>query len=229
MRDIMSGVSGINSYVIEGGSHKRLYDKFREAMNKCQTFDKEYDLGEYNGKRYAIKKVVAKEKANNLPNYLLLVFEGKECIAGSCFDQECVKHAKECLYFTEEWCDIEGGFESYVIDSELYLEEGFFFESYNDDNMAGYTNDAEGRYFQQSVVYYGVRLPELEKERAEGKISEKEYLRRYQKEEAVVMRGYDTLSPAEQFEFCMARRDKIIFEVTEIIDSALWFARCSDE
>lgn len=228
MRDIMS-VSGINSYVIEGGSHKRLYDKIREAMGKCQTFDKEYDLGEYNGKRYAIKKVAAKEKANNLPNYLILVFEGKECIAGSCFDQECVRHAKECLYFTEEWCDIEGGFETFVTDSELYMEEGFYFESYNDEDMAGYTNDAEGKYFQKSVVYYGIRLPELEKERAEGKISEKEYLRRYKKEEAEVMKGYDKLSPAEQLEFCMARMDKIIFAATEIIDSALWFAQHFEE
>ena len=228
MRDIMS-VSGINSYVIEGGSHKRLYDKIREAMGKCQTFDKEYDLGEYNGKRYAIKKVAAKEKANNLPNYLILVFEGKECIAGSCFDQECVRHAKECLYFTEEWCDIEGGFETFVTDSELYMEEGFYFESYNDEDMAGYTNDAEGKYFHRSVVYYGIRLPELEKERKDGKISENEYLRRYKREEEVVMKGYDKLSPAEQFEFCLARRDKIIFAATEIIDSSVWFARYDEE
>ena len=84
-------VSGINSYVIEGDAHKKLYDKIREAMNKCQKLDTEYDLGEYMGKRYAIRKEMAKEKDNNLPNYILYVFEGKECIAGSCFDEECVK------------------------------------------------------------------------------------------------------------------------------------------
>ena len=228
MKDIMS-VSGINSYVIEGELHKKLYDKIREAMNKCQKLDKEYDLGEYNDKRYAIRKEIAKDKGNDLPNYILYVFEGKECIAGSCFDEECVKKTKSALYFTEEWYEISGGFETFVTDSELYLEPGFYFESYNSDDMAGYTNDAEGKYFQKSVVYYGVRLPELEKERAEGKISEKEYLRRYKKEEAEVMKGYDKLSPAEQLEFCMARMDKIIFSVTEVIDSAMWFAHYDEE
>ena len=228
MKDIMS-VSGINSYVIEGELHKKLYDKIREAMNKCQKLDKEYDLGEYNGKRYAIRKEIAKDKGNDLPNYILYVFEGKECIAGSCFDEECVKKTKSALYFTEEWYEISGGFETFVTDSELYMEEGFYFESYNDEDMAGYTNDAEGKHFKKSVVYYGIRLPELERERAEGKISEKEYLRRYKKEEKEVMKGYDKLSPAEQFDFCLARRDKIIFTVTEIIDSGVWFARYDEE
>ena len=228
MKDIMS-VSGINSYVIEGELHKKLYDKIREAMNKCQKLDKEYDLGEYNGKRYAIRKEIAKDKGNDLPNYILYVFEGKECIAGSCFDEECVKKTKSALYFTEEWYEISGGFETFVTDSELYMEEGFYFESYNDEDMAGYTNDAEGKHFKKSVVYYGIRLPELERERAEGKISEKEYLRRYKKEEEAVMKGYDKLSPAEQFEFCLARRDKIIFAATEIIDSSVWFARYDEE
>ena len=222
-------VSGINSYVIEGELHKKLYDKIREAMNKCQKLDKEYDLGEYNGKRYAIRKEIAKDKGNDLPNYILYVFEGKECIAGSCFDEECVKKTKSALYFTEEWYEISGGFETFVTDSELYMEEGFYFESYNDEDMAGYTNDAEGKHFKKSVVYYGIRLPELERERAEGKISEKEYLRRYKKEEKEVMKGYDKLSPAEQFDFCLARRDKIIFTVTEIIDSGVWFARYDEE
>ena len=60
-------------------------------------------------------------------------------------------------------------------------------------------------------------------------ISEKEYIRRYKKEEAEVMKGYKKLSPAEQLDFCMERMDKIIFSVTEIIDSTLWFAYCSDE
>lgn len=225
----MSVVSGVNSYVIEGENAKKLYDAIREAMNKCQKFDKEYDLGEYKGKRYAIRKEIAKDKGNDLPNYILYVFEGKECIAGSCFDEECVKKTKSALHFTEEWYEIGGGFETYVTDSELYLESGFYFESYNSDDMAGYTNDAESKYFQKSVVYYGIRLPELEKERAEGKISEKEYLRHYKKEEAEIMKGYNKLSPAEQLDFCMARMDKIIFSVTEIIDSALWFAYCSDE
>ena len=225
----MSVVSGINSYVIEGEAHKKLYDKIREAMNKCQKFDQEYDLGEYMGKRYAIRKEMAKDKGNDLPNYILYVFEGKECIAGSCFDEECIKKIKGALHFTEEWYEISGGFETYVTDSELYLEPGFYFESYNSDDMAGYTNDAEGKYFQKSVVYYGVRLPELEKERTEGMISEKEYLRRYKKEEAEVMKGYDKLSPAEQLEFCMARMDKIIFSVTEVIDSAMWFAHYDEE
>ena len=229
MRDIMSVVSGVNSYVIEGPSHKKLYNKIIEAMGMCQKLDKEYDLGEYNGKRYAIKKLASKEKENNLPNYLLFVFKDDECIAGSCFDKECLKLANGCLYFTEEWYDINGGFETYVIDSELYMEEGFYFESYNDEDMAGYTNDAEGKYFHRSVVYYGIRLPELEKERKDGKISENEYLRRYKKEEEAVMKGYDKLSPAEQFEFCLARRDKIIFAATEIIDSSVWFARYDEE
>ena len=225
----MSVVSGVNSYVIEGELNKKLYNAIREAMNKCQKLDKEYDLGEYNGKRYAIRKEIAKDKGNDLPNYILYVFEGKECIAGSCFDEECVKKTKSALYFTEEWYEISGGFETFVTDSELYLEPGFYFESYNSDDMAGYTNDAEGKYFQKSVVYYGVRLPELEKERAEGKINEKEYLRRYKKEETEVMKGYDKLSPAEQLEFCMARMDKIIFSVTEVIDSAMWFAHYDEE
>lgn len=225
----MSVVSGINSYVIEGEAHKKLYDKIREAMNKCQKFDQEYDLGEYMGKRYAIRKEMAKDKGNDLPNYILLVFDGDKCIAGSCFDEECIKKIKGALHFTEEWYEISGGFETYVTDSELYLEPGFYFESYNSDDMAGYTNDADGKYFQKSVVYYGVRLPELEKERAEGKISEKEYLRRYKKEETEVMRGYNKLSPAEQLDFCMARMDKIIFSVTEVIDSALWFAHYDEE
>ena len=225
----MSVVSGVNSYVIEGELNKKLYNAIREAMNKCQKFDKEYDLGEYKGKRYAIRKEMAKDKGNDLPNYILYVFEGKECIAGSCFDEECVKKTKSALYFTEEWYEISGGFEIFVTDSELYLEPGFYFESYNSDDMAGYTNDAEGKYFQKSVVYYGVRLPELEKERTEGKINEKEYLRRYKKEEAEVMKGYDKLSPAEQLEFCMARMDKIIFSVTEVIDSAMWFANYDEE
>ena len=229
MRDIMSVVSGVNSYVIEGPSHKKLYNKIIEAMGMCQKLDKEYDLGEYNGKRYAIKKLAAKEKENNLPNFLLFVFQNNECIASSCFDLECVKHTKGALHFTEEWCEIEGGFETYVIDSELYMEEGFYFESYNDEDMAGYTNDAEGKYFHRSVVYYGIRLPELEKERKDGKISENEYLRRYKREEEVVMKGYDKLSPAEQYEFCLARRDKIIFAATEIIDSSVWFARYDEE
>ena len=225
----MSVVSGVNSYVIEGELNKKLYNAIREAMNKCQKFDKEYDLGEYKGKRYAIRKEMAKDKGNDLPNYILYVFEGKECIAGSCFDEECVKSTKSALHFTEEWYEIGGGFETYVTDSELYLKPGFYFESYNSDDMAGYTNDAEGKYFHRSVVYYGVRLPELEKERAEGEISEKEYLRRYKKEEAEIMKGYDKLSPAEQFEFCLARRDKVIFAATEILDSALWFAHYNEE
>ena len=225
----MSVVSGVNNYVIEGGTYKELYDKIVEAMGKCLKLNKEYDLGEYMGKRYAIKKEIAKDKANNLPNYILLVFKEDKCIAGSCFDEECVKCAKGCLQFTEEWCDINGGFETYVIDSQLYRQPGFYFETYSDEDMAGYTNDAEGRHFTQSVVYYGVNLPELEQERAEGKISEKEYLRRYKRLEAELMQGYDTLTPAEQLEFCQARKGKIFFDVTEIIDREEWFAYSAEE
>lgn len=225
----MSVVSGVNNYVIEGGAYKELYNKIVEAMGKCQKLNKEYDLGEYMGKRYAIKKEIAKDKGNNLPNFILLVFKEDKCIAGSCFDEECVKCAKGCLHFTEEWCDINGGFETYVIDSQLYREPGFYFETYSDEDMAGYTNDAEGRHFTQSVVYYGVNLPELEQERAEGKISEKEYLRRYKRFEAELMQGYDTFSPAEQLEFCQARKGKIFFDITEIIDSEEWFAYSAEE
>jgi hypothetical protein len=43
------------------------------------------------------------------------------------------------------------------------------------------------------------------------------------------MKGYDQLSPSEQLDFCMARMDKIIFSVTEVIDSALWFAHYDEE
>jgi hypothetical protein len=225
----MSVVSGINSYVIEGESGKRLYDQLRSAMEKCQRFDKEYDLGEFMGKHYAIRKEIAKDKDNDLPNYILYVFEGKECIAGSCFDEECVKKSKGALHFTEEWYEISGGFETYVTDSELYLEPGFYFESYNSDDMAGYTNDADGRYFKPSVVYYGANLPELEQARAEGKISEEEYLRRYKKQEAELMKGYDKLSPAEQLEFCNARKGKIFFDTTEIIDIEEWYAYSAEE
>ena len=225
----MSVVSGINSYVIEGEAHKKLYDKIREAMNKCQKLDTEYDLGEYMGKRYAIRKEMAKEKDNNLPNYILYVFEGKECIAGSCFDEECIKKRKSALHFTEEWYEISGAFETFVTDSELYLEPGFYFESYNSDDMAGYTNDADGRHFKPSVVYYGANLPELEQARAEGKISEEEYLRRYKKQEAELMKGYDKLSPAEQLEFCNARKGKIFFDTTEIIDIEEWYAYSAEE
>lgn len=225
----MSANSGINNYVIEGGSHKELYDKFVEAMAKCQKLGKEYELGEYMGKRYTIKKESAKGKDNNLPNYLILVFSDKECIADSCFDEECLKLANGCLHFTEEWYDINGGFETYVIDSRLYMEKGFYFETYCDEDMAGYTNDADGRHFKPSVVYYGANLPELEQARAEGKISEEEYLRRYKKQEAELMKGYDKLSPAEQLEFCNARKGKIFFDTTEIIDIEEWYAYSAEE
>ena len=91
--------------------------------------------------------------------------------------------------------------------------------------MAGYSNDAEGKYFEQSLVYYGVKLPELEQQRTEGKITEKEYLRKYKEQEAKIMRGFDSLSPAEQIKFCNARKDKIYFVITEIIDADNWFSR----
>ena len=221
----MSVISGVNNYVIEGGKHKELYDKIVAAMDKCQKFDKEYDLGEYKGKRYVIKKEVVKDKENDLPNYILMVFDGEVCIACSCFDDNCLKRKRGCLYLTEEWCDIEGAFEFYLIDAELYREEGFYFEAYTNEDMAGYSNDAEGKYFEQSLVYYGVKLPELEQQRTEGKITEKEYLRKYKELEAKIMRGFDSLSPAEQIKFCNARKDKIYFVVTEIIDADNWFSR----
>ena len=221
----MSVISGVNNYVIEGGKYKALYDKIVAAMDKCQKFDKEYDLGEYKGKRYVIKKEVVKDKDNNLPNYVLMVFDGEDCVAGSCFDDNCLKRKRGCLYLTEEWCDIEGAFEFYIIDAELYLEDGFYFEAYTNEDMAGYSNDAEGKYFEPSLVYYGVKLPELEQQRTEGTITEKEYLRKYKEQETKIMKGFDTLSPAEQIEFCNARQDKIYYVITEIIDSQSWFSR----
>lgn len=221
----MNVISGVNNYVIEGGKYKALYDKIVAAMDKCQKFDKEYDLGEYKGKRYVIKKEVVKDKDNNLPNYVLMVFDGEDCVAGSCFDDNCLKRKRGCLYLTEEWCDIEGAFEFYIIDAELYLEDGFYFEAYTNEDMAGYSNDAEGKYFEPSLVYYGVKLPELEQQRTEGTITEKEYLRKYKEQETKIMKGFDTLSPAEQIEFCNARQDKIYYVITEIIDSQSWFSR----
>ena len=221
----MSVISGVNNYVIEGGKYKELYDKIVAAMDKCQKFDKEYDLGEYKGKRYVIKKEVVKDKDNNLPNYVLMVFDGEDCVAGSCFDDNCLKRKRGCLYLTEEWCDIEGAFEFYIIDAEFYLEDGFYFEAYTNEDMAGYSNDAEGKYFEPSLVYYGVKLPELEQQRTEGTITEKEYLRKYKEQETKIMKGFDTLSPAEQIEFCNARQDKIYYVITEIIDSQSWFSR----
>lgn len=221
----MSVISGVNNYVIEGGKYKALYDKIVAAMDKCQKFDKEYDLGEYKGKRYVIKKEVVKDKDNNLPNYVLMVFDGEDCVAGSCFDDNCLKRKRGCLYLTEEWCDIEGAFEFYIIDAELYLEDGFYFEAYTNEDMAGYSNDAEGKYFEPSLVYYGVKLPELEQQRTEGTITEKEYLRKYKEQETKIMKGFDTLSPVEQIEFCNARQDKIYYVITEIIDSQSWFSR----
>lgn len=225
----MSVISGVNNYVIEGGKYKELYDQFVAAMDKCQELDTEYDLGEYRGKRYVIKKEFTEGKDGELPNYILMVLEGEECVAFSYFDDNCLRRKRGCLYFTEEWCDIEGGFENFVIDSELYREEGFYFESYNSEDMAGYSNDAEGKYFQPSLVYYGIKLPELEQLRADGKISEKEYLRKYKEQEAKIMKGFDSLSPAEQIEFCNARKDKIYFNITEIVDCQIWFARYADE
>ena len=221
----MSVISGVNNYVIEGGKYKELYDKIVGAMDKCQKLDKEYDLGEYKGKRYVIKKEIVKDKENDLPNYILMVFDGEDCVAGSCFDDNCLKRKRGCLYLTEEWCDIEGAFEVYIIDSELYREEGFYFEAYTNEDMAGYSNDAEGKYFQPSLVYYGVKLPELEQQRTDGKITEKEYLRKYKEQEAKIMRGFDALSPEEQIEFCNARKDKVYFTVTEHISGKEWFSR----
>ena len=225
----MSDISGVNNFVIEGGSHKRLYNQFIEAMDKCVEFNKEYALGKFKGKRYAIRKENAKGKDNNLPNYWILVFKGKDCIAGSCFDKSCVKHENGSLYFTEEWCNSNGGFEIYVVDSQLYKEQGFYFETYSDEDMAGYTNDAEGRHFKPSTVYYGVNLPDLEQQRKDGKITEEEYLKKYKKAEAKIMGNFNALSPEEQLAFCEARKDEIFYEVTEVIDFEEWMENFYEE
>ena len=219
----MSVISGVNNYVVEGGEYAKLYDKITQAMDMCQKMDKDYPLGEYKGKRYVIRKEVAEGKDNDLPNYLLMVFEGEDCIAASCFDDNCIKRKRGCLYLTEEWCDVSGAFEVYIGDSELYSSDGFYFESYNSEDMAGVTNDAEGKYFKPSVVYYGVKLPELEQQRTEGKITEKEYIRKYKEQERKIMAGFDSLSPEEQLDFCNARKDKVYFTVTECVEAAQLF------
>ena len=224
----MSVISGVNNYVLEGGEFQHLYDKILKAMGLCAKFDKDYQLGEFGGKQYVIRKQRAEDKDNNLPNYVLMVFEGEDCIAGSCFDDNCIRRKRGCVYFTEEWCDVNGAFEIYVADSEMYKLDGFYFESYNTEDMAGVTNDAECKHFKPSVVYYGVKLPELEQQRTEGKITEKEYLRKYKEQERVIMKGYDALSPEEQLDFCNANKDKIYFTVTEYYDAEQWFAHSAE-
>ena len=90
----MSVISGVNNYVLEGGEFQHLYDKILKAMGLCAKFDKDYQLGEFGGKQYVIRKQRAEDKDNNLPNYVLMVFEGEDCIAGSCFDDNCIRRKR---------------------------------------------------------------------------------------------------------------------------------------
>lgn len=122
-----------------------------------------------------------------------------------------LNYRENLLFIEESWC----GYSEFAgIVLPLLLGDDYFYVQHLEHEDRCETNDNEGKYFKRGVFILNISLPELVQELEEKRITYDEYLCKCQE----YIKDFYTLLPEEQIEYCMARKDRLIFTMYEIIE-----------
>lgn len=221
-------VYGGDMYIIEGSKGKEIYKMILKSVEKCIEFNDdyydnfwsndmsvqnhEYELGIFKGKTYSINKI---HNSNGDIEYHINVRCDGEYNSGSWFKLEDIRWENDNLHITESTCGSVGAIYTFVKDSRLYEDPGFYYFGWVDQNYGGWTTDKEGKYFKRHCAIMDIYFEELEN--FEGTYDEYEDLRK-ELESKIIPDNYSELSFEEQLAICEKHSDIIWYNTTKLTE-----------
>ena len=131
-------ICGSDSFIIEGSKGKEIYDMIMNSIEKCVEFrDKdyyEYELGTFKGKKYSIFKTHNND--GDIEYWVNVRCDG-QYHSGSSFTMKDIEWNNEYLRVKESTCNSVGSFYTFVIDSKLYEDSGFYYYGWMEQCYGG--------------------------------------------------------------------------------------------
>jgi hypothetical protein len=186
------------------------YDNF--LSNDMSVQNHEYELGIFKGKTYSINKI---HNSDGDIEYHINVRCDGQYHSGSWFKLEDIRWENDNLHVKEGTCSSLGAIYTFVKDSRLYEDPGFYYYGWMEQNYGGWTTDKEGKYFKRYCEIIDVYFEELEN--FEGSYDEYEDLRK-ELESKIIPDNYSELSFEEQLAICEKYPNNIYYDATRLID-----------
>jgi hypothetical protein len=152
---------GSNSFVIEGAVGIEMYKKISKAFDICvDEVHTPYEIGRLNGKVYTIEMSKSKYSIDDR-EYIFSVYniedyENKHfglSLAYSWIHPTDIELKDGNLHISESWLNSVGAVEYYIRDVKLHKQTNVYFETNCEADIAGATNDSEGKYFERYCYY----------------------------------------------------------------------------
>lgn len=152
---------GSNTFVIEGANGTEICNKIMKTFDICVELDTRYKIGEVNGKVYAIEKSKTEYAYPDGMEYVFSVWDKdddynngfKRPLAYSWIHPSNIELKDGNLHIYESWLNSVGAVEYYIRDVKLHKQTNVYFETNCEADIAGATNDSEGKYFKRCCYY----------------------------------------------------------------------------
>lgn len=154
---------GSNSFVIEGANGVEICEKIMKTFDICHELDTRYKIGELNGKVYTIEKLKTEYAYPDGVEYVFSVWDKdddcnntngfKRPLAYSWIHPLNIKLKDGNLWISESWCNSYGVLRYYIRDVKLHKQTNVYFMTSCEADIAGATNDSEGKYFERYCYY----------------------------------------------------------------------------
>lgn len=198
---------GSNTFVIEGANGTEICNKIMKTFDICVELDTRYKIGEVNGKVYTIEKSKTEYAYPDGMEYVFSVWEKdddhnngfKRPLAYSWIHPTDIELKDGNLWISESWCNSDGVLRYYIRDVKLHKQTNVYFMTSCEADIAGATNDSEGKYFKRYCYCECIcEMPD----------------------------NYGELPLAEQVSFCEAleaKGEEVYYDVTRIIETEKFF------
>mgnify|MGYP003450119256 FL=1 len=152
---------GSNTFVIEGANGTEICNKIMKTFDICVELDTRYKIGEVNGKVYTIEKSKTEYAYPDGMEYVFSVWDKdddynngfKRPLAYSWIHPSNIELKDGNLHIYESWLSSVGAVEYYIRDVKLHKQTNVYFETNCEADIAGATNDSEGKYFERDCYY----------------------------------------------------------------------------
>ena len=152
---------GSNTFVIEGANGTEICNKIMKTFDICVELDTRYKIGEVNGKVYTIEKSKTEYAYPDGMEYVFSVWDKdddynngfKRPLAYSWIHPSNIELKDGNLHIYESWLSSVGAVEYYIRDVKLHKQTNVYFETNCEADIAGATNDSEGKYFERYCYY----------------------------------------------------------------------------
>ena len=222
---------GSNTFVIEGANGTEICNKIMKTFDICVELDTRYKIGEVNGKVYTIEKSKTKYAYPDGMEYVFSVWEKdddhnngfKRPLAYSWIHPTYIELKDGNLHISESWLNSVGAVEYYIRDVKLHKQTNVYFETNCEADMAGATNDSEGKYFKKCCVLLDGDTDAMIETLAQLYAS-KDELDKF--DNIKMQKKYYELSFDEQLSICKSLEEKsvdIYYDIPKVIETEKFF------